>query len=135
MDTGDYRVIPDGSVLVSASSADVEFRAWQLRPSAESLGNPENWGQQGESHHPCFSLYRVPNGASHFYLVNGGFPVNFNGGVDPIAPEKIQLTRTLLYIGAVQASRANSPGLTPLDHRMQQDLMRGLTSSKDALAA
>ena len=50
-------------------------------------------------------------------------------------PEKIQLTRTLLYIGAVQASRANSPGLTPLDHRMQQGLMRGLTSNKDVLAA
>jgi S-adenosylhomocysteine hydrolase len=28
LDRSDHRRIPDGSILVSASSADVEFRAW-----------------------------------------------------------------------------------------------------------
>ena len=116
--------MPD-SVLVSASSSDIEFRAWSLRSSAECLGNPVHWGSVNhveDYDHPCFSLYRVPKGAGYFYLVNGGFPVNFDGGIDPISPSKIQLTRSLLYMGAVQASRTLSPGLHQLDAGLQNVL-------------
>jgi S-adenosylhomocysteine hydrolase len=136
LDRPDYPRIPDGAVLVSASSADVEFCAWQLRPSATCLGRPESWGSSNRNgHHPCFSLYRVRNGSRRFYLVNGGFPVNFNGGVDPIPPEKIQLTRGLLYIGAVQASRATEPGLHELDDRPQRMLMEAYTAEGERRAA
>jgi hypothetical protein len=138
LDREHYRQIPNGSILVSASSADVEFRAWQLRPTAECLGRPESWGATGggpDRNHPCFSLYRARNSLGRFYLVNGGFPVNFSGGVDPIPPEKIQLTRSLLYLGAVQASRTEDPGLHCLDDGLQRSLMDAFAAAGSRRAA
>jgi hypothetical protein len=138
LDREHYHRIPNGSVLVSASSADVEFRAWQLRPGAECLGRPASWGApraDRDHEHPCFSLYRVRNGHGRYYLVNGGFPVNFSGAVDPIAPEKIQLTRSLLYLGAVQASLTAEPGLHALDDRLQRDLIETFTAASRPRAA
>jgi hypothetical protein len=128
----DYDRIADGAILVSASSADIEFRGWQLRPQAVPLGRPQSWRNAGSSlndgapretdTHPCFCLYMIRSKGRSFYLVNGGFPVNFTGEVDPIEPEKIQLTRGLLYCGAVQASRSFIPGLHKLDDAMQHVL-------------
>jgi S-adenosylhomocysteine hydrolase len=125
LDCKDYNFIPNGSILVSTSSSDVEFRGWQLRVNAHSLGRPESWFTDTtiiDNDHPCFSLYRTKFGDRQFYLVNGGFPVNFNGDIDPIAPEYIQLTRGLLYLGAFQASNTQSPGLHELDDQLQHIL-------------
>jgi uncharacterized protein (UPF0254 family) len=149
LDRGDYEHIAAGAILVSASSADAEFRGWQLRQEAACLGRPESWPRgtlveptgwrslaRSNTHsHPCFSLFRVHWGARHFYLVNGGFPVNFNGGVDPICPEKIQLTRSLLYVGAVQASWTIDPGLHELDDHHQHMLMAAYGAATGSLAA
>jgi S-adenosylhomocysteine hydrolase len=118
-----YAHIQPGSILISASSADLEFQAWNLRQAGRNLGRPEAWGGTTREKHPCFSLYQVPCRDGSFFLVNGGFPVNFNGGVDPIGPAEIQLTRTLLYIGAVQASRTTRPGLIDLDETAQDRLL------------
>ncbi len=131
LDHEDYRHIGDGAVLISASSADVEFRAWQLRRQGENLGRPQAWDKlsgSGSTHdmrtqHPCFSLYRIQQQQRRFYLVNGGFPVNFDGGIDPIEPRKIQLTRSLLFLGALQASRTFTAGLFDLDSDGQHQLM------------
>jgi len=142
IDQSDHCAIADGAVLVSASSADVEYRAWQMRPRAECLGNPLRWGHHGadsriesDDTHPCFSLYRVPNGEGHFYLVNGGFPVNFTGGVDPISPAQIQLTRALLYLGAVQASYCETRGLHELDDHSQHKLIFAFDEQNGVRAA
>jgi S-adenosylhomocysteine hydrolase len=113
----DYPHIADGSVLISASSADVEFQAWNLRSEKARVASTE--GQD----HPCFSLYGIDNGKGRFHLVNGGFPVNFTGGVDPIHPNKIQLTRCLLYLAAVQASWSTEKGIIPLDDYCQTQLL------------
>jgi len=136
IERADHLAIRDGAIMVSASSADVEFRAWQMRPNAECLGAPEHWnGATGSDGHPCFSLYRVSNGRTNFYLVNGGFPVNFNGGVDPIAPGQIQLTRGLLYLGAVQASHAIAAGLAALDSGMQRSLLGSFSQFSPSFVA
>ncbi len=146
LDHEDYDRIADGSLLISASSADVEFRAWQLRTVGLNLGRPESWNLEGarpatpatgdsDRKHPCFSLYRLDNGGRRFYLVNGGFPVNFSGGVDPIPAEKIQLTRSLLYLGALQASQTNEPGLHALSGDNQARLMELYTGAADRRAA
>ena len=133
LDRSHHRDIADGTLLISASSADTEFRAWQLRSRGRCLGDPNRWtdgrfattpdseGRRWD--HPCFSLYRITEGASTFYLVNGGFPVNFDGGVDSIPPHEIQLTRSLLFLGAWQASRTRAAGLHDLDDGNQQLLM------------
>jgi hypothetical protein len=143
----DYPHVPDGALLISASSADVEFQAWKLRAAGTCLGRPHDWPEvvaatgaprdpaDPRRDHPCFSLYRIANGQGRFFLVNGGFPVNFTGGVDPIVPEKIQLTRTLLYIGACQASRTAEPGLHDLDDGRQQRLMELYGAQGNARAA
>ncbi len=138
LDKSDHSFLTDGTILVSASSADVEFRGWQIRPHAEPLGRPQFWsrarldawngsrpvhpGTSDEDRCPCFCLYRANFGDRRIYLVNGGFPVNFNGGIDPIVPEEIQLTRGLLYIGAIQSSTERSPGLHDLDDSSQHYL-------------
>ncbi len=146
LDSSHHRDIADGTLLISASSADTEFRAWQLRPRGCCLGDPNRW-HDGDSldtscdaegrrwDHPCFSLYRIADGDRAFYLVNGGFPVNFEGGVDSIAPHKIQLTRSLLYLGAWQASRVAAPGLHDLDDDHQQLLMSLYTACTRVRAA
>jgi S-adenosylhomocysteine hydrolase len=113
----DYPCISDGSVLISASSADVEFQSWNLRSEDTRIASADG------RDHPCFSLYGIENKAGRFYLVNGGFPVNFTGGVDPIHPNQIQLTRCLLYLAAVQASWSTEKGILPLDDYCQQQLL------------
>jgi hypothetical protein len=152
LDRPDYALIPEGAILISASSADVEFRSWQLRPVGDCLGRPETWTAGGtdaegedptavardrdrDQKHPCFSLYRVQYGPRRFYLVNGGFPVNFTGGVDPIAPSKIQLTRSLLHLAAVQASRTWAPGLHELDDASQRLLIDAFRADSRPRAA
>jgi len=144
----DYPEIADGSLLISASSADVEFRAWNLRARGECLGDPAIWGREPQYlsqktpdsegrrwDHPCFSLYKIASQARSFYLVNGGFPVNFNGDVDPIKPSEIQLTRSLLYAGAVQASHTTRPGLHELDNDAQSLLMETYSATRAAQVA
>lgn len=146
MERRHHAEIADGALLISASSSDVEFRSWQLRARGECLGDPARWTADGRCErtpdadgrrwdHPCFSLYRIRDAWRTFHLVNGGFPVNFSGGVDPIAPEKIQLTRSLLYLGALQATRTTAPGLHALDDRFQQRLLSEYATSVDTLAA
>jgi len=143
LDHDDYPEIGNRSLLISASSADVEFRAWNLRAGGECLGDPARWNREPQhlSHrtpdsegrrwdHPCFSLYRIEGQGRSFYLVNGGFPVNFNGGVDPIKPSEIQLTRSLLYAGAVQASHASRSGLHDLDDNAQNLLMEAYSATQ-----
>jgi hypothetical protein len=124
----DYEYIRPGAVLVSASSSDIEFESWKLRQRGTALGRlvgaqapPEEAASGVE--HPCFSLYRVQWDDRHFYLANGGFPINFDGSIDPIEPGAIQLTRGLLYAGAVQASNEVEPGLHPLESHSQDLLL------------
>ncbi len=96
---------------------------------------PSDLESDPNRNHPCFSLYRVSRGGRRFYLINGGFPVNFDGGVDPIVPEKIQLTRSLLYLGALQASYSQQPGLHDLDGRLQRMLLDAFTAASERQAA
>lgn len=141
MGPADYEHIRSGAVLISASSADVEFCAWHLRAAGECLGRPETFGacepsrRPTSAYHPCFSLYRIGCGAGSFYLVNGGYPVNFTGGVDPIEPRRIQLTRSLLYLGALQASQTRSPGLHDLDEAGQVALWSAFRHSQTRTAS
>ncbi|MBK6860650.1 MAG: cyclic nucleotide-binding domain-containing protein [Saprospiraceae bacterium] len=133
MNMEDYEHINKDSILISTSSSDVEFRSWNLRIHGVSLGIPKLWNivydaenlnedeviWDGEDH-PCFNLYRVKFKNRNFYLVKGGFPVNFNGQIDPIPPHLIQLTRTLLFAGALQASQSFSTGLLNLREDYQR---------------
>ena len=130
----DYRLLQDNSVLISASSSDIEFAGWHLRSLARSCQDGhrvvdvfnlvhERFEDRllylGDLDHPCHFLYIAKVFGRRVFLLNGGFPVNFNGAIDPIAPEQIQLTRGLLYAAAVQASETQEAGLHDVSDQAQ----------------
>jgi hypothetical protein len=52
------------------------------------------------------SILAVPANRGELYVLNGGFPINFTGAVDPISPEQIELTRCLMLAGVSAALEA-----------------------------
>jgi len=95
-------LLRDGVVLVSASSGDAEFHglpAWkssQVPILDSSLRNA-----QFDTIHGEIRVRRSDD--AELRILNGGFPVNFNGAIDPIAPAQIQLTRALMLAGVLHA--------------------------------
>lgn len=57
-----------------------------------------------------------------FLLLNGGHPINFDGTRDPIPENYIQLTRGLIYLSALQATR--SAVGNPRIHTLRRDPQR-----------
>jgi S-adenosylhomocysteine hydrolase len=115
------RLLKDGAVVISAGSKQLEFDMEGLLAHAKrrelARGNP---------------LVRLPDAE---YLLDGrrltflgdGWPVNFDGDAEDIPPHEIQLTRTLMFLGAVQAARLNAyraaPGVQPFDKGMDRWLL------------
>jgi hypothetical protein len=90
-----------GTILVSASSGDLEFRGlndWSL--SRIPLLPESDVTSPFERAH---GLIRAEfDDGRLVHVVNSGFPVNFDGSADPIAVNKIQLTRALMVGGVLQ---------------------------------
>jgi hypothetical protein len=63
-------------------------------------------------------------------LLNCGFPINFNDGKKhSVAPEKIQLTRSLLLAGILEAQIKKLPNsLIELDLSLQDKISREFNS-------
>lgn len=95
-----------GAVLASASSSDIEFPALAMRKSIP----------RSRDCHQAISL----NGIT---LLNGGFPINFDGSKHSVPPEKIQLTRSLLLVGINQALQSCENGLIALNTGMQNKII------------
>ena len=74
-----YSKIKNGAILISASSSDREFSAVNLRKSAPKIK---------DCHKDIF--------VNDVWLLNCGFPLNFDGNKNSASPEKIQLTRALM---------------------------------------
>jgi S-adenosylhomocysteine hydrolase len=112
----DLKMFADGTFLVSMGSSDLEFAPWRysecLSPTGIACQTPWKYMFEG-----------ALNGRS-FTLVNGGFPIDFSGSVDPIPAELIQLTRSLLVAGATQAVVHGEPGLFPLSDAVQDQLLQ-----------
>lgn len=89
--------------LISVSSSDREFPAKHLR-------------LHGESRSSCHADVSVRG----IHLINGGFPVNFDGEEDSAPRNKIQLTRALLILGVLQAVRKHKQGIVPLAKSNEQ---------------
>jgi hypothetical protein len=94
------------TILASASSGNYEFARVFLssRKEGRTEINPEVTPNRGASPfdwvHSIFQI-GVPEGIA--YVLNGGFPINFTGGVDPIRAEDIELTRCLIVAGVIAA--------------------------------
>jgi S-adenosylhomocysteine hydrolase len=136
----DMFLLSDSTVVVSASSSDIEFGGWELRRHASLFpsdtartGTPDLLYDRLQGHevymghaaHPATGLCALRLAGKVILLANGGFPINLNGEIDPIAPGSIQLTRALLYAGALQAAASDGPGLHTLNERAQQTIWQG----------
>jgi len=102
---GDFGKLKKGAVLISASSSDREFSAVYLRSLQAKTNNC----------HQDFSINDIT-------LVNGGFPINFDGREHSLTPEKIQLTRALLLAGVLEAVDSKGYGLVDLDDKIQNQI-------------
>lgn len=83
------RIITGNKVLVSASSADLEFF------SILKLANKRN--------DPFETVHIDIHEKMSVDVLNGGYPINFDREKDTTPDEDIVLTRCLMYIGAMQA--------------------------------
>jgi S-adenosylhomocysteine hydrolase len=109
------RVITGKKVLVSASSADLEFAS--LLKLAPTL--PASFDTVSIVVHDSLTVE----------ILNGGYPVNFDREKDTTPDEDIVLTRCLMYIGAMQAMELIDSSTTEsvvynLDTVSQEHLLR-----------
>lgn len=103
--------LPDGVLLASGSSAEIEIDIEHLLHKAPMR------------HRVAVQPYWL--GDKKILLANGGRPVNFDNARD-IDAEKIQLTRSLMFRGAVQAAemdRGAPRALVPLAKTGQAEVL------------
>jgi hypothetical protein len=114
--------LADGTLLINMASSDIEFGLWRFPRSAFTVALCQR--RAGVHPGPWRNLYRLKTSCGEVLVANGGFPINFSGAIDPIPPALIQLTRTLLAAGAIQATNAKRGGLQPLDVGLQRSVVR-----------
>lgn len=103
-----YNRLKKGCVLFSASSSDREFDAVHLRKKVRNIKScHDDVEAEGKT------------------ILNCGFPINFDGGRNSVAPSKIQLTRALLMSAIFQACEMpDTPSeIVPLDIEIQRDII------------
>jgi len=127
--------LPDGAILVNAASADDELGPEELTPFsardggidedgnawASFQGKPVCLGMSEATAHSDWVI-RKPSG-KELYLVNKGFVVNMTGDRDAIPPRYIQLTRALLFLGALAANRSDKKGIVDVPMEWQKRLV------------
>ena len=100
-------------ILVSASSADVEFYAALNLASFTHL----NYGTVPVKVHSRLNLS----------ILNGGYPINFDRQREWEPSDDIQITRCLLYVGLMQSLELGhrcTGKLVALDQLLQEDIVK-----------
>jgi hypothetical protein len=116
--------IKPGAVMASASSANIEFNGLISRRTGVFKWPWANDFEEDSDFQRAHNDYFIDRPDGTIWVLNGGVPVNFTGGVDPIPSVLIQMTRALMLGGAVQAVRlAKNPdhvGIIGLDMEIQK---------------
>lgn len=116
----DMKLLKDGAAVASASSKRIELDMDGLTKQAKSR-------TELPSNEPLVTLptatYRL--GGRKLHVIGDGFPVNFDGGVQSVPPEKIQLTDAAMLAALFQASRVGNTqrGLIDLDLETDERLL------------
>jgi hypothetical protein len=74
--------------------------------------------------------YVRPDGTSVTLLARG-FPLNFDGSPEVVLHEDIQLTRALMLIAALQATKTKAAGVHRLDVESQQWVLKLFEDVRD----
>lgn len=125
----DYVHLAPHSLLISASSGASELAREDFVEYAEAsecddvhVINPE--GLRAGDVHADIRLQVIDH---QITIANGGFPVNFDGRLDRIPAEQMQITQAMMIQGALQAARSlgrpGVAGLVPLDDAFCLDLI------------
>jgi S-adenosylhomocysteine hydrolase len=102
-----YPYLKKNSILVSTSSSDREFSAVHLRRMVKSNTD-------------CHSHLKVGD----YYLLNSGFPINFDGSEVSCPIKKIQLTLALMYSGICQVKTIeDKKGFIGLEEEIQKSII------------
>jgi len=130
----DIEKMQDGTLLFNASSSDLDFRKLKTYMSESDihydstgylfdkfLGQRICLGHSGDQAHSDMVL--VSDAGHRIFLANNGYVINMTGEADPIPPLFIQLTRTLLFLGAIIANRAQEPGIYDIPIEWQKELL------------
>lgn len=112
------RLCPRDKTFISCSSEDVEFSS--LIKYIQK--------QQGKMiAHPFNDIVYKNNMGSSMRIIKGGFPINFDNSGESVPLKDIQLTRALIFCGALQATSffrkpqlLNNPGRYMLDPDLQK---------------
>lgn len=116
----DMKLLKDGAAMASASSKRVEL-------AMEDLEKHATLREQIVNDDVLISLptARYELAGRSLFVIGDGFPVNFDGGVQSVPPEKIQLTDAAMLAALFQASRVGSTqtGLIELDPEIDERLL------------
>ena len=129
----DASMLSPGTILASASSGNYEFAPVFISGGklARQDLNPEVApGRPASAFDWVHSIFPVKVKGGVAFVLNGGFPVNFTGALDPIRAEEIELTRCLMVLGVASALRrvngvSNFGGeveLAPIDEDVLGDM-------------
>ena len=100
--------------FINCGSSDVEFNLWKIKKDKKfDSFNIEN------KQKPWKGDVVIQDKLKTLIFLRGGFPINFDGTKDPISPNVIQLTRTLMMSGAIQAINTELPGVHELSKTVQ----------------
>lgn len=112
----------DGCMLVSTSSKLVEIDMGMLDAKATGEGVLRRKVVDHENHPPTCE-YLLDDGRRIVVLADG-FPVNFDGAVNCVEPEDIQLTHAGMLLAGIQATRKNlDNGLLGFDDKLRDELL------------
>jgi len=117
--TGATWLVPDmlrdlELVLASASTADVEFGS-VLKLGTGRYAFPDEVEEQGNADSlRTHANYQLATPYESVSVLNSGYPCNFDGSLDPIPRQAIQLTRALILGGVCAAFQSTEMGLTAL---------------------
>lgn len=115
---GDHVYLKDGAVLASASSGSVELSRRDLIELAD-----ESQFDDIEILRDDIDLDNVHSDIpirmvdKHITVLNGGFPINFDGRINCVPSKYIQPTVAMMVMGTIQAAREKRMGLVGLDGR------------------
>jgi len=130
----EFQKLRYGTLLVNMASSDIEFAAWNLRPKGKIIYQHILPTDKKYLKHkmplPWRSLYQIDLKKTRLYLANGGFPIDFCGKINPIPAKDIQLTSSLLLLGAIQAVNTKKIELVKLDTTLQKKILDRYLKSK-----
>jgi S-adenosylhomocysteine hydrolase len=111
-----YSFLKKGAILASASSSDREFSARDLR-------------RQTQRNEDCHQTVQTEK----FTLLNSGFPITFFGARHCGTPQKMQLTRALMFSAVCQANQKSKEQkeLLSLDEKVQDILIEEYLSLEE----